>query len=202
MTSDIEMSTMTQPKGVSSISDDIREQKTVLQNIRENKDGIQTVLSGFVCNFVVFGIGFSYGVFQEFYGAKDGPLSKYSDSQIAIVGTFGTALTYTCGIFNKTLMYYFKPRTIMFMGATLMSLGLILAGFAHNLYQFILTQGLIYGVGSSLVYLPPVVCAPVYFNQHRAIAMGILFSGTGVGGLAIAPLTRYLIVQVLSLIHI
>ncbi|KAK6202567.1 major facilitator superfamily domain-containing protein [Scheffersomyces amazonensis] len=169
---------------------------TVIQNLRANKDGILVVLSGFLCNFMVFGIGFSFGVFQEYYKSQDGPLYKSTDFQVAMVGTFGTALTYTCGIFNKTLLYHFKPRNVMLAGSILMSTGLILAGFCSKLYQFILTQGLIYGIGSSCVYLPPVVCAPMFFNKHRAIAMGILFSGTGLGGLALAPFTRYLIAQI------
>ncbi|KAK6464900.1 major facilitator superfamily domain-containing protein [Scheffersomyces coipomensis] len=169
---------------------------TLIQNIIANKDGIYVVVSGFLCNFMVFGVGFSYGVFQEFYKSQDGPLSHCSDFQVAMVGTFGTALTYTCGIFNKTLLTYLKPRTLMLIGSILMSAGLILAGFCTELYQFILTQGLIYGVGSSFVYLPPVVCAPMFFNKHRAIAMGLLFSGTGFGGLAIAPLTRYLVSEI------
>ena len=81
----------------------------------------------------------------------------------------------------------------MLIGSVLMSLGLIMTGFCTELYQFILSQGLLFGVGSSLLYLPPVVCAPFYFNRHRAIAMGILFSGTGFGGLAMANISRYLI---------
>lgn len=44
-----------------------------------------------------------------------------------------------------------------------------------------------------MVYLPPIVHAPPYSAAHRGIAMGLLFSGIGAGGLALAPLTRYLI---------
>ncbi|ODV78887.1 MFS general substrate transporter [Suhomyces tanzawaensis NRRL Y-17324] len=142
---------------------------------------------------MVFGIGFSYGVFQDYYTSLEGPLHARSNSQVALVGTIGNALTYTFGIFNKSLMSHFRPRTIMVAGAVLMSLGLALAGSCTHLYQFILTQGVLFGVGASLVYLPPVVCAPIYFNRHRAIAMGVLFSGTGFGGLALASLTRHLL---------
>lgn len=169
------------------------EEYDVIKRISNNKVGIRVVLAGFICNFMIFGIGFSYGVFQEFYTSKDGPLNKYSDSEVAIIGTLGTALTYMCGIFNKSIMYYMKPRSIMLIGSVLMSLGLILTGFCSELYQFILAQGLLFGVGSSLLYIPPVVCAPFFFDSHRAIAMGILFSGTGFGGLAMANLSRFLI---------
>lgn len=169
------------------------EKKHLFNKLSDNKIGIQVVISGFLCNFMIFGIGFSYGVFQEFYTSVDGPLNKYSDSEVAIVGTFGTALTYICGIFNKSIMYYLKPRSIMLLGSVIMSLGLILTGFCNELYQFILTQGVLFGIGSSLLYLPPVVCAPFFFDRHRAIAMGILFSVTGFGGLAMANLSRFLI---------
>mmetsp|Transcript_377 Transcript_377/g.428 ORF Transcript_377/g.428 Transcript_377/m.428 type:complete len:433 (+) Transcript_377:3174-4472(+) len=179
---------------VAQLSDDPSEkQYNLLEEIANNKDGIRVVIAGFICNFMIFGIGFSYGVFQEFYTSEDGPLNGTSDSLVAIVGTLGTALTYLLGIFNKSIMYYLKPRGIMLIGSIIMSLGLFLTGFCEVLYQFIFTQGLLFGIGSSLLYLPPVVCAPFYFDRHRAIAMGILFSGTGFGGLAMANITRYLL---------
>lgn len=74
-----------------------------------------------------------------------------------------------------------------------MSLGLISASFAHEIWHFSLSQGVLFGIEGSMVYLPPIVHAPPYFTAHRGIAMGLLFSGSGAGGLALAPLTRHLI---------
>ncbi|CAK7901747.1 probable transporter Mch2p [[Candida] anglica] len=159
----------------------------------ERKRGIAIVIAGFVCNFMIFGIAFTYGVFQEYYTSNEGPLSSQSASKVALIGTTGTALTYAFGVFNKTLTYYFTATQVMLFGSILMSLGLILTGFANEYYQFLLTQGIMFGIGSSCLYLPPVVCAPAYFNKNRGIAMGIVFSGTGFGGLAMASFTRYLI---------
>lgn len=167
--------------------------KLLLQNIQENRDGISVIILGFLCNFMVFGIGFSYGIFLEFYTSTTGPLRHYNSSEVALVGTVGTSLTYLVGIFNKTMMYYMKPRNVMMVGSVIMTTGLILAASSSHIYQFVLTQGILFGVGSSFVYLPPVICAPMYFNKHRAIAMGIVYSGTGFGGLVMATLTRYLI---------
>ncbi|CUM64368.1 uncharacterized protein PRCAT00001970001 [Priceomyces carsonii] len=168
----------------------------IKKSLLSNKDGLLVLISGFICNFMVFGIGFTYGVFQEYYTSSNGPLSLYSDSKVAIIGTLSTGLTYIFGIFNKSLMKYSSPKTVMFVGSIIMSLGLILAGFCNHIYQFILTQGVMFGIGSSLVYLPPVVCAPPFFTQHRAIAMGFLFSGTGFGSLAISSLSRFLIAAI------
>ncbi|RLV89164.1 Monocarboxylate transporter 13 [Spathaspora sp. JA1] len=166
-----------------------------LHTILENRHGIQSVLAGFLCNFMVFGAGFSYGVFQEFYGSVQGPLYGKSESMIALIGTVSTALTYICGIFNKSLMFYMCPRNVMLIGCLASSLGMILTGFANEYYQFILCS-ILQGVGGGIVYLPPVVCGPVFFDKHRSLASGVLFSGTGVGAFALATFTRYLIEQV------
>ena len=177
-------------------------------------DGALQVLAGFIANFLVFGVSFTFGVFQDFYTSPSGPFPNVSPSTIALIGTLATSLTYLFGIFNRSLSAYFSIRKIMIFGTVLMSLGLILAGFSKEIYQLVLTQGIMFGVGSSLVYLPPVICAPTYFGKHRGIALGILFSyvlfplpfylsynnvcksGTGFGGLTMAPLSRALITQV------
>ncbi|KAI5966592.1 hypothetical protein CANMA_003269 [Candida margitis] len=163
--------------------------------VSANKFGISAVVAGFLCNFMVFGIGFSYGVLQEFYGTPTGPLAEYSDAKISIIGTVSTALTYICGIFNKALMLHLSPRNVMLIGCVLMSIGIIVTGFCSSYYQFILCS-IVQGIGGGIVYLPPVVCGPVYFDRHRSLASGVLFSGTGVGAFAMANLTKYLIKQV------
>ncbi|CAH2355869.1 putative MFS-type transporter Pynfp [[Candida] railenensis] len=162
----------------------------------ERKRGMMCVAAGFTCNFMIFGIAFSYGVFQDFYTSEIGPLKSESASMVALIGTLGTALTYAVGVFNNSLTYYLSCTKIMLIGSTIMSLGLILTGFANQYYQFLLTQGIMFGIGSSFLYLPPVVCAPAYFDKNRSIAMGIVFSGTGFGGLAMAAFSRYLIAHV------
>jgi MFS family permease len=58
-----------------------------------------------------------------------------------------------------------------------------------------LTQGLIYGVGTSLMYFPILAVAPEYFDAHRGSAMGFILSGAGVGGLVYAPAARAMLAK-------
>lgn len=159
------------------------------------RHGYFVIIAGFVNNFIIFGISFTYGVFQEFYLTPEGPLHGKSAAAVSLIGTISTCLTYSLGILNGPLSSRFPIRYIMCVGSTVMSLGMILAGFCdeQQTWQFALTQGVMYGVGASLSYLPPVVCGPQYWDKRRGIAMGLVFSGTGVGGLAMAPLSRKLI---------
>jgi MFS family permease len=78
----------------------------------------------------------------------------------------------------------------------MMSLGMGLASLSTKVYQLLLTQGLLYGIGASCLYFPILAAAPEYFNSHRGTAMGIVLSGAGMGGLIMAPAIRALITAV------
>lgn len=159
---------------------------------RIRKLGMQCVVAGFLCNFTVFGVGFTYGVFQEFYLSANGPLSHENSSRVAVIGTLATSITYLGGIFQGKIRKHILTFAAMAVGSILLSLGMVLASFCKETWEFAMTQGIMFGLGGSLVYLPPVVYCPQYFDKHRGIAMGILFSGTGFGSLVFAFLTRAL----------
>uniref|UniRef100_A0A060TBD7 ARAD1D27170p n=1 Tax=Blastobotrys adeninivorans TaxID=409370 RepID=A0A060TBD7_BLAAD len=178
---------------VESFEVESRDAEITLDSKTLRRRGLMVVLAGFMANFTVFGIGFSYGVFQEYYMSGDGPLHDKSTSIVSLIGTIGTALTYLGGILHSPLDRVLSPRNQMLTGSIILSLGLILTGSCSKVYQFMLCQGILFGIGSSMAYLPPVVCGPPYFTKHRGIAMGAVFSGTGFGGLVMAPLARALI---------
>lgn len=67
--------------------------------------------------------------------------------------------------------------------------------FLYQLWQLFLTQALLVGIGSSMLYYPVISLTPVYFNRHRGFAMGIAMAGSGAGGLVLAPVTQTLLVR-------
>ncbi|CAK7265724.1 hypothetical protein SEPCBS57363_001729 [Sporothrix epigloea] len=86
-----------------------------------------------------------------------------------------------------------SPRSITLAGVTLMGLGFLLASFATQVWHLLLTQGLLYGLGSSMLYFPLLGPAPEYFSRHRATALGLILSGGGVGSLVLSPVVRALL---------
>jgi len=116
---------------------------------------------------------------------------------LAFVGTLCYGLTWAGGIFvspvisriehgtwapttpstrlwrRKTLRLL-TPRTITISGVFLMSIGLLLASFSSSLWQLLLTQGLLLGLGMSLLYFPFLAPAPEYFTTHRGTAIGFV----------------------------
>ena len=80
-------------------------------------------------------------------------------------------------------MARYHPKQIAVPGCLLMSTGFLLAGWSTHTWHLLLTQGLLYGVGSSMLYFPLISVAPEYFDRRRGAAMGVILSAAGIGGL-------------------
>jgi MFS family permease len=124
------------------------------------------------------------------------PQSTSSSALIAFIGTLGYGLTWSGSLFINPIVARLDERGTKWLcvaGVLCMSLGLGLASLCTRVWQLLLTQGLLYGIGSSLLYFPILSVAPEYFTAHRGSAMGFILSGSGIGGLVFSPTIRTLI---------
>ncbi|KAG0034967.1 hypothetical protein BGZ81_001916 [Podila clonocystis] len=136
---------------------------------------------------------FIFGVFEQEYLLK---FPGASPPSIALIGTIGTSTTYLVGFMSGMLSDRWGYRITSFAGTALMTLALILASFSKQLWQLYFSQGLLFGIGSSLVYFAAVSAPSHWFGKRRGLAMGIAASGSGLGGFFLAPLTQYLVDRV------
>lgn len=110
------------------------------------------VLAMALVNFNNFGLVNSFGVFQAYYETT--LLRTSSPSSIAIVGTLQGALLLIVGVVSGPLFDkgYFKPALVV------ASLGLVFAlmmlSLSTQYYQVFLSQGLLLGICSGLLYIP------------------------------------------------
>lgn len=156
---------------------------------------------GFLSVFLTIGPNLSYGVFQNFYSTTTGnsilPKQEASNAAlIAFVGTLGAGLTWGGSIYVSPLMVRYRPKRIAVPGCLLMSAGFLLAGWSTHTWHLLLTQGLLYGVGSSMLYFPLISVAPEYFDRRRGSAMGVILSAAGIGGLVYSLAIRGLLDRV------
>lgn len=161
---------------------------------------ILILISSFLTIYIVVGFNQSYGIFQGYYTSDTQDMlpksARNEGALIAFVGTLGSGLTWGGSIVvnpllarveGENLMGLEGRRWITTMGVLLMSLGFGLASLSTQVWHLLLTQGLLYGIGSSMIYFPILNVAPEYFDVHRGTAMGFILSGTGVGGLVFSP---------------
>ncbi|KAI7826504.1 major facilitator superfamily domain-containing protein [Gamsiella multidivaricata] len=160
--------------------------------------GYVIVVCSFIIYFIVFGTEHTFGVYQEFYSSPSAEpfLRNTSPQDIAMIGTLATTFTYLLGAFSGRFADRAGYRISAVLGAVIMGAGLIGASFANSLPGLYVSQGVVLGVGSSLVYLPAVSCPAHWFERYRSIAIGIVVCGSGLGGLVLGPVTEHLIAHV------
>lgn len=78
-------------------------------------------------------------------------------------------------------------------GSLVVMASLVLASFSTEFWHLLITQGFLFGLGISIAYFPALSIIAHWFEKKRGLATGIAVSGSGIGGLAMAPLTRVMI---------
>jgi MFS family permease len=116
--------------------------------------------------------------------------TKFSDAsnlslQLSFVGTLALVFANLMGPFAQILESVIGPRLVMLIGALLITIGLMMAGFAWQIWHLYLAQGVCFGSGVCFMYMTIMAIAPQYFHRRRGLALGIISSGSGIGGLII-----------------
>ncbi|KAJ1800440.1 hypothetical protein LPJ59_001098 [Coemansia sp. RSA 2399] len=148
------------------------------------------------CVMLMFAMGVvnAYGAYETQYQVdqfKETPVST-----LMWIGTLEwTAMNFVsipAGILCERL----DTRLVTFVGGVIMGAALIAASFCDDaVWKLLLTQGIVFGVGSSLVYIPATTIPSQWFDKHRPLALGLAVSGSGIGGLWLTPATNSMIQQ-------
>lgn len=158
-----------------------------------NTKGWLVVIATFLVNFFCFGVVFSWGNFQQLY------LQVYAGQtdtfRISFVITLASAILLSSGIFFTPIIQLLGYRGTMIIGTFLAPLGIILSSFATELWHLYLTQGMVFGIGCGLVFAPSLALPSQWFTKNRSLATGLAVAGSGIGGLAISPMSQNLIIS-------
>lgn len=95
--------------------------------------------------------------------------------------------------FAAALMHQVGIRKTMLCGLALMTISSFASLWMHEYWQFMLTWGLLSGIGSGAV--ASVLGAAIvnrWFSARRGLAMGLLGASTATGSLAIVPILAWL----------
>ena len=140
-------------------------------------------------------------------GFSRGINSSFGVFYVALLNTFGWSRGATAGVFSANLIVdaimspvvghlldRYGPRRVVGAGCLFLVSGLWLSSQVTSLWQFYLFFGLVCALGFSFMgMVPHVVLISEWFSSNRASALGLVFAGTGVGLLVLAPLIEWLI---------
>ncbi|KAJ7133628.1 major facilitator superfamily domain-containing protein [Mycena epipterygia] len=141
--------------------------------------------AAFVVQAVVWSFPNAYGIFLDSY-LQDPRYSsqKSATSLLPLIGTLSSGIIYcSSSVVNPIAARYPHHRhTSMWLGAALCFGSLFAASYATKIFELILLQGVLYAIGGFLLYSPTISYMSEWFVARRGMANGILFAGTGAGG--------------------
>jgi MFS family permease len=118
---------------------------------------------------------------------------RWSRAAISFAAASGILLYGLTAPFAAALMHQFGIRRTMLLGLGLMALSSFASLWMHSYWQFLLTWGMLSGIGSGAV--ASVLGAAIvnrWFKARRGLAMGLLGASTATGSLVIVPLLAWL----------
>ncbi|KAJ1903104.1 hypothetical protein LPJ81_003241, partial [Coemansia sp. IMI 209127] len=144
------------------------------------------------CNLMcTLGVANSFGVFSTYYINYIYP--DTSASNIAWVGTAISLFMLGGAIVTGPLTDRFGFRTVALSGTVICCIGLLLASFSNALWQLVLTQGILFGLGAACIFSPSVSLPSQWHIRRRPLATGIAVAGSGAGGMIFTELTQVMI---------
>ena len=170
--------------------------------------GWVVMISAFICCLVLDGICYVFGVFlkplMEDFGADNATMSSVGSILGGKVGfkikeslTFSylTGVIQLVGPFVALLVNVLGMRPVCIIGAVVSASGFFFATFVYDVYLLMLLFGVVAGTGLGLMYVPAVVSVGYYFDKKRALATGVVCSGSGAGTFILAPFASFLLGQ-------
>lgn len=82
-------------------------------------------------------------------------------------------------------------RHCSIIGLFVITLALILSSFSTRVWHLILTQGVLYALGGTMLYTPTIVFLDEWFIIRKGFAFGVMWAGTGVSGVCIPFLMNW-----------
>ncbi|GAA6012717.1 hypothetical protein JCM11491_002540 [Sporobolomyces phaffii] len=132
-----------------------------------------------------WGFGISFSVILV-HLENHQPWSSASLAALSSIGTIQLGLMFFLTFFvnNAFRRYPDKAKPALYISGAIYSLSMLLSSFANQVWQLILTQGVLCGLSGAVLYGPCLLWTMEWFTEKRGLASGIIFSGTGLGGAA------------------
>ena len=149
----------------------------------------RNVAAAFVSSATTLGITYSFGAFFQSMSVEFGT----TKGATAIVFGATTFTFFWLSLVTGRLVDRHGPRPLMLLAAAAMGLGLWTTSAVGSLGVGYLTYGAGVGIAAACGYVPMVAVVGGWFEQKRALAVGVSVAGIGVGTLVMSPLSARLI---------
>uniref|UniRef100_A0A3Q1IL60 Major facilitator superfamily (MFS) profile domain-containing protein n=1 Tax=Anabas testudineus TaxID=64144 RepID=A0A3Q1IL60_ANATE len=147
------------------------------------------VASGFLALLLGYGSPQSVGVLYPEWLLVFGE----GKATTAWVGSLVTGVGLVVGPVCSACVVCFGAQPVTIFSGVVGAGGFILSAFAPNIAFLIFSYGIVVGVGLGLLYAAILTITCLYFDRRRGLALGIVTTGTSVGGFLYSTLQSELI---------
>ncbi|KII87260.1 hypothetical protein PLICRDRAFT_55241 [Plicaturopsis crispa FD-325 SS-3] len=172
--------------------------------------------AAFFVEAIAWGFPNAFGVFLNAY-MKDPVYAsqKNAASILPLIGPLSSGTIYCSGVvINPVIARWPHSRQIMiWVGSLCCCASLFGASYTTKAVNLVIIQGFLYAIGGSLLYGTCISYMSEWFVKRRGLANGVIFAGTGAGGLVLplvlppliakfgpAKTLRYLSIAVLGML--
>lgn len=133
----------------------------------------------FFAGFATFGNSYAFGIFlpalmQEYGGTL---------AETSLVGTISLAMFFIGGLVSPLVAQRIGLRPMVIVGSIIWFAGCMLGSVTATLWQQVLTQGVLTGIGQAICLWPALAVVPSWFRRYRGSAMSLSVLGSGVGSI-------------------
>ena len=108
----------------------------------------------------------------------------------------GLGMNFFFGPFTSALCGRFGCRVVAMVGGIISVTAMFATSFVNSLVPIYLTYSIMWGMGSSMSYVPTFLMVDRYFERRRSLANGIITAGSAVGALVMGPTINALLESV------
>ncbi|GAA5898307.1 hypothetical protein JCM6882_000125 [Rhodosporidiobolus microsporus] len=149
------------------------------------------VAGAWAVSFTSWGYPNSFGVILTY--TKQHQLADYPTSSIAWIGAFQLSANLFCGLLSGKAFDAGYVRHLLVAGLLFYTAGLFGLSYAKTYWQIFLAQGLACGIASGLMFLPACSAVSHWFKKKRMLALGVLATGSSMGGVLYPSLINKLL---------
>ncbi|KAI0839622.1 MFS general substrate transporter [Hypoxylon sp. FL0890] len=111
-------------------------------------------------------------------------LSDYDEGTVSWIFSLYTALCFLCGVYVGPLFDRYGSKWLIGSGGIGIVASVMLLSVCTEYWHFMLSWGILNGIGTSLLFIPCLTAIGHFFCERRGFASGLASTGGGLGGVA------------------
>ncbi|OMJ11583.1 Monocarboxylate transporter 14, partial [Smittium culicis] len=145
------------------------------------KEGWKIAACSFICVFMSHGVNNAFPIYHTEYVTKEFP--NVSPTKVAWIVTLATSFTLFSGIISGRVVGYVGAKNLSLLGTVIGFISFIASSLSTSIESLVIFQGVLFGIGSGLVFSCAISVTATWFDKSLGLALGIVGSGSGLGGI-------------------